>query len=98
MKLHRLLLPSLLALVLSATAFAHGGHKHHYLGTVKTLHENYLVVATTEDGDKTFMLTESTKYTKDASAAAKADLKAGVRVSVHVENDGRTATEVKIAS
>lgn len=96
MRLHRLLITSLLALIVSATAFAHGGHKHQYLGTVKALHENHLVVTTTADGEITFTLTEKTKYSKGTSAATKADLSEGVRVSVHVENDGRTATAVKI--
>lgn len=98
MKLQRLLITSILALIVSATAFAHGGHKHSYLGTVKALHENHLVVATTADAEVTFTLTEKTKYSKGTSPASKADLKEGVRVSVYVENDGKTATTVKIAN
>ena len=98
MKLQRLIITSILALIVSTTAFAHGGHKHSYLGTVKALHENHLVVTTTADGEKTFTLTEKTKYSKGSSAAAKTDLTEGVRVSVYVENDGQTATTVKIAN
>jgi hypothetical protein len=97
MKLHRLLIAAIVALALAATALAHGGHKHQFLGTVKALHENHLVVATTDDQEVTFTLTDKTRYTKGTAAATKADLKAGVRVSVHVENDGKTATAVKIA-
>ncbi|MGZ5443075.1 MAG: hypothetical protein ACXW5U_13225 [Thermoanaerobaculia bacterium] len=97
MKPHRLIITSIVALAIAATALAHGGHKHQYLGTVKVLHENALVVTTTDDTDVTFTLTEKTKYTKGTSAATKADLRQGVRVSVYVENDGKTATTVKIA-
>ncbi|HEX6099859.1 MAG TPA: DUF5666 domain-containing protein [Thermoanaerobaculia bacterium] len=97
MKLHRLLIAAIVTLALAATALAHGGHKHQFLGTVKALHENQLVVTTTDDQEVTFTLTDKTRYTKGAAAATKADLKAGVRVSVHVENDGKTATAVKIA-
>jgi hypothetical protein len=97
MKLHRILVLTIVALAIAATAFAHGGHKHQFLGTVKGVQGDQLVVTTTDDKDVTFTLTGATTYTKGASPATKADLKAGVRVSVHVENDGTTATAVKIA-
>lgn len=97
MKLHRLLITSIVALALTATAFAHGGHKHQFLGTVKALQENHLVVTTTDKTDVTFTLTANTRLSKGTDAATKADLKEGVRVSIAVENDGKTATIVKIA-
>lgn len=97
MKLYRLLLISILTLLATVTAFAHGGHKHQFLGTVKSLHENHLVVTTTENAEVTFTLTDSTKYSKGSQSATRADLAPGARVSVHVENDGKTATTVKIA-
>ena len=97
MKLHRLVLLSLITLAVAATALAHGGHKHQFLGTVKALHANHLVVDTTDGKEVTFTLTEKTRYTKGTAAATKADLKEGVRVSVYVENDGKTATTIKIA-
>lgn len=98
MKLHRLIITSIVALAVAATALAHGGHKHQFLGTVKALQENHLAVTTSDGKDVTFTLTEKTKYTKGTSPAAKADLREGVRVSVYVENDGKTATTVKIAN
>ena len=98
MKLHRLTLVSILALAIAATAFAHGGHKHQFLGTVKALHANHLVVTTTDNAEVAFVLTEKTKFAKGASAATKGDLKEGVRVSVYVENDGKTAATVKISA
>lgn len=97
MRLPSLAIATLVALAIAATALAHGGHKHQFLGTVKALHESQLVVATTDDKEVTFTLTEKTRYTKGTAAATKADLKEGVRVSVSVENDGKTATSVKIA-
>ena len=97
MKLHRLIIISLVTLALATTAFAHGGHKHQFLGTVKALSENQLVVTTTEKREVTFTLTEKTTYSKGTSAASRNDLQEGVRVSVYVENDGKTATTVKIA-
>ncbi|HEX2122446.1 MAG TPA: DUF5666 domain-containing protein [Thermoanaerobaculia bacterium] len=97
MKLHRLIITSIVALAIAATAFAHGGHKHQFLGTVKALSENQLVVTTTEKRDVTFTLTEKTTYSRGTSAATRNDLQEGVRVSVYVENDGRTARTVKIA-
>ncbi|MDP9190784.1 MAG: hypothetical protein M3P06_03675 [Acidobacteriota bacterium] len=96
MKRHRLIINSVLSLVIAASAFAHGGHKHQFLGTVKMLHENHLVVTTTEKKEVTFTLTEKTKFSKGANVATKADLAEGVRVSVSVENDGKTATSIKI--
>ena len=98
MKLPRLIITNILSLVIAASALAHGGQNHQFLGTVKTLHENQLVVTTTEKKDVTFTLTEKTKFSKGASAATKADLAEGVRVSVAVENDGKTATSVKIGA
>ena len=94
----RLLITSLLALLVTTAALAHGGHKHQFLGTVKALHENNLVVTTTEDKDVTFTLTGDTKYTKGAIVASKADLREGVRVSISVENDGTTVKTIKIAN
>ncbi len=97
MKPHRLILISILALAIATTALAHGGHKHQFLGTVKALHENHLVVTATDNAEVTFTLTDATLYTKGTSAATKGDLRAGVRVSVYVENDGKTAKTIKIA-
>lgn len=98
MKVQRLIIISALSFIIAASAFAHGGHNHQILGTVKMLHENHLVVTTTENKDVTLTLTEKTKFSKGSGAATKADLAEGVRVSVSVENDGKTATSVKIGA
>ncbi len=98
MKLHRLIIISIVTLAVAATALAHGGHKHQFLGTVRTLNGNQLVVATTDDQNVTFTLTDKTRYSKGSSSASRADLKPGVRVSVYVENDGTTARTIKIGN
>lgn len=88
---------SLVLLALATSVLAHGGHKHAFLGTVKSVSGDALVVTTTADGDKTFTLTPRTTFAKGDAAATRADLGAGVRVAVHVEDDGKTAARVKIA-
>jgi hypothetical protein len=98
MTLHRSIILSVLSLLVSASVFAHGGHKHSFLGTVKMLHADRVVVTTTDQSEVTFVLTDRTRFSKGGSAATKKDLKNGVRVSVHVENDGKTATAIKIAA
>lgn len=91
MKAHRILFISVLTLLAAATAFAHHTDDSPILGTVKALQANRLVVTTSENTEVTFTLTEKTKY-------AKADLAPGVRVSVSVDHDGKTATAVKIVA
>lgn len=88
---------AVLSLLLATIALAHGGHQHNYLGTVKALQESQLVVTTKDNKEVTFTLTDATAYTRGGAAATKADLKEGVRVSVGVANDGKTATTIKIA-
>lgn len=88
---------AVLSLLLATVALAHGGHQHSYLGTVKMLHENHLMVTTTDGKEVAFTLTDATTYTRGEAAATKADLKEGVRVSVGVANDGKTAKAIKIA-
>jgi YHS domain-containing protein len=91
MKAHRLILISVLTLLAAATAFAHHTDDSPIVGTVKSLQANRLVVTTSENAEVTFTLTEKTKY-------SKAELAPGVRVSVSVDHDGKTATAVKIVA
>lgn len=88
----------LFASLLAGAAFAHGGKNHMLLGTVKQLHENHLTV-TAQDGHETMvMLTEATQYEKDSKTATSAALAPGVRVSVQLSEDGKTAVKVKIGT
>ena len=87
-----------LALFVAATVFAHAGHQHSFLGTIQTLHENQLTIETVEHKSVTFTLTDKTVLSKGTATATRADLVAGKRVAVAVENDGKTAKTVKIGS
>jgi hypothetical protein len=95
-KILMFLLFAVLATFATGTAFAHGGKSHRLLGTVKMLHENHLVVKATDGHEATVTLTENTKYEKDNKAAKRSDLAAGVRVSVELTEDDKTAVKVKI--
>ncbi len=84
-------------IIISATAFAHAGHKHSFLGTVKAVSANELTIATVDAKDATFVLTNKTAYLRDGAPARKQDLVPGLRVAVLVDEDGRTATTIKLA-
>jgi hypothetical protein len=88
------------ALLVAPTAVvAHEGHHHEAMGTVKMVHENHLVLTTTDGTEKTFVLSESTKYSRGGKSAAQADVTAGERAVVMYESkDGADhALEVKLA-
>lgn len=87
-----------IAFLLSTPLLAHGGHKHNYLGSVKLLHENHLVVTLKDGSEKTFVLTGETKLMKNEKAATRADLVNGARVAIQVKNDDTTAVKVKIGT
>lgn len=90
---------ALAALMLStAAAYAHQGVEHTILGTVKEIAERQLVVAKQDGKMMTIVLTEQTKYTKAKSEAKHSDLAVGSRVSIEVEEDGKTAVSVKIGT
>lgn len=84
--------------LLSSLAFAHAGHQHHFLGTVKSLAANDLVVTATDGADRTFVLTDTTTLQRGSEAASRTDLTAGTRVSVEVANDGKTAVTIKLGA
>ncbi len=84
-------------IIISMSAFAHGGHVHSFLGTVKAVTADELTIVTRDGKDAKFVLTDKTEYLRDGATAAKQDLVAGLRVAVHVGDDGRTATSIKLA-
>jgi hypothetical protein len=86
----------LITLFAAGAALAHGGKSHQLLGTVKELHENHLVVTSTDGHVVTVTLTEATRYEKDKKPAQRSDPKAGVRVSIKLTEDDKTAVTVKI--
>ena len=93
-----LLLIATFAATFGGTAFAHGGKSHLLLGTVKELHENHLVVTATDGHQATVALAKTTKYEKDMKPAPRAALVAGVRVSIQLTEDNKTAVKVKIGA
>jgi hypothetical protein len=82
--------------VAAAAAHAHGG-KPHLMGTIVQLHENHLIVKNQAGKERTVELNAKTKLEKAGKAATRAELVAGVRVSVHVDADGKTALLIKIS-
>lgn len=94
----RFLALALLSLLVASAALAHGGHKHQFLGTVDSVAADELVVTTRENETITFKLTARTKYLKGTETASRDDLRNGSRVSITVENDGRTVVTVKIGT
>jgi len=84
-------------LLFAATAFAHAGHQHHFLGTVKSLQSTQLVITTTAGQDAAFTLTDTTSVTRDGAPVARTELTSGRRVAVYVADDGKTAVSVKVA-
>ncbi len=86
----------LIASFAAGAAFAHGGKSHQLLGTVKELHENHLVVTSTDGHEVTVALTETTQYEKDKKPAARSDLEPGVRVSIKLTEDDKSAVKIKI--
>ena len=80
----------------AATTFAHGGHQHQFLGTVKTLTDGQLVITTTAGKDAEFVLTSTTTVTRDGAPVEWTELTSGRRVAVYVANDGKTAVSVKV--
>ena len=88
----------IVALFIGAAASAHGGHAHQVLGTVKEVSGDHVIVTTKEGKEVTVHLTEKTKYEKAGEAATRKDLAAGSRVSVYLENDGKSAATVKIGA
>jgi hypothetical protein len=81
---------------LASAAFAHGGKSHQLMGTVKALHENQLTITTTDGREASVLLDADTKYEKDKAAANRSALVAGVRVSVQLDEDDKTAIKIKI--
>lgn len=87
----------LTVLLASSVALAHGG-PGNLLGTVKEVHDAHMVVTSRDGHEVTVSLTAKTKYEKAGQAATRQDVGVGSRVSVKLEEDGRTAETVRIGS
>ena len=82
----------LLASLISASALAHGGHKH-VMGTITSVTTSNVTVHTSA-GDVTVPLSGSTKYfhgSETSKPATFAELSPGMRVVVHTGESGAAA-------
>lgn len=87
----------LIVSLLAAPVFAHGGKNHRLMGTVKEVQVERLVITSADGHDVTVAVTDTTKYEQDGKPASKTALAVGVRVSVQLSEDDKTALNVKIA-
>ncbi len=85
-----------LCLFVSTVAFAHEGHKHKLLGTVKSFKENKLELTLKDGETKLVTLNDKTEISKGEHKADKAAIVEGARVSVEVDEDD-VALTIKIA-
>src|SRR6266498_124871 len=91
---------SVLPLLVSASAFAHAGHVHTYMGTVTMLHGDCeFLMKTTAGKDITIKTTDKTTFThSDNHVATLSELAVGMRVVVKMNTDGKTAASVKMSA
>lgn len=92
--------------MLSSTpaAFAHEGHVHRIMGTIKSLDGSHLVVATTDakthqEKDVDVAIDAKTKFRRGDNATTKDQLKSGERVVVNVGSgkEPLKAVEIRVA-
>jgi urease accessory protein UreF len=85
------------SLALAGPLLAHGGYTH-VMGTVTAVDANHVEVKTRAGKVVSVKLTESTKYTRGAAAAAAKDIVVGQRVSVEAKPKGEDleASEVRL--
>lgn len=88
-------LGALVVLAAPAPLLAHG--KGHVMGTVSAVDATHIEVKTKDGKTVSVTLTDKTKYKRGETAAANGDVKPGMRVSVHLAEDG-SAGEVRLGS
>lgn len=86
---------SILALLVSTTLFAHGGHEHT-MGTVSAIDAKHVEVKTQDGKTVSIQLTPDTKYVKGKTVAAFADVAAGMRVMVESKKDKDQLVAVEV--
>lgn len=75
------------ALLVGATAWAHGGMQH-VMGTVKAVGNQSITVTTTQGKEVTVAIDDKTVFTKGDQPAAAKDVQAGEKVVVHAKKSG----------
>src|SRR3954452_20467044 len=91
---------AVLMMFVAASVFAHAGHVHSYMGTVTMIHSTTEFMMKTTDEKTLFVrTTDKTLWlTAEVHAATLNDLKAGERVVVKMNVDGKTAASVTIGA
>lgn len=84
--------------LLTSALLGHAGEVHTYLGTIKSLSEDQMVITDKDGKEHSVTLTNETKYWRGTTPASKADLSEGARVSVEIGVDGKSATTVKMGA
>ena len=79
----------------SGLVLAHEGHEHKIMGKVVTIDEKRIEVESTDGKKVSGVLSADTKYLRDKTPAARADVKVGERVVIVVVEDKDKAQNVK---
>jgi len=74
---------------------AHEGHEHKIMGKVVTVDEKKIEVESTDGKKVSGVLSADTKYLRDKTPAARADVKVGERVVIVVVEDKDKVQNVK---
>lgn len=84
----------------TATAFAHAGHAHTYMGKVTMIHNaSEFMIKTTDGKDVTIKTTSKTTFLHSDDHVAKgSELAVGDRVVVKMNTDGKNAASVKMSA
>lgn len=99
---HRLvtLLCAVVAVAISAAAWAHEGHAHKVMGTVTMAAADHVMIKTTDGKDETITVNAKTKVVRGKTALTFADIKPGMRLVITLESDKAPllATEVQVGA
>jgi len=79
----------------SGWGLAHEGHEHKIMGKVVTIEEKKIEVESTDGRKVSGVLSAVTKYLRDKTPAARADVKVGERVVIVVVEDKDKVQNVK---
>ncbi len=99
--MRKLMAVSLFLVLAAGSAFAHAGHIHTYMGTIRSVEGLRGFTIKTPDGDERMIDTAHfTTYTDENGHALKRDaaLIPGSRVVVRMNIDGKTASNVKVGA
>jgi hypothetical protein len=80
---------------MTGQALAHEGHEHKVMGKVVAIDEKRIEVEATDGKKVTGALSTDTKYLRDKTPAARADVKVGERVVIVVVEDKDKVQNVK---